>query len=430
MSEPMRVVIVGGGVAGMEVATGLGRSLGKRGTAQITLVDRSLSHVWKPMLHIFAAGTARPDRQKIDFLAHAEANGFRFWPGLLLGVDRAAKQVSLATFSDPGRPGGEHVVVNLPYDALVIAIGSRANDFGTPGVTEYCMTIDDLTEAEAFHDRLRRHVFAALQPGRDLDVAIVGGGATGVELAAELKRAIDLISGYGSPALRQKLRLTLIESGPRVLPAFPDHVAKAATQTLVQLGVDVRTGVMVTGADETGFTLKDGSRIEAELKVWAAGVKAPEVLAGIEGLERSKTGQLVVDQSLQTTRDKAIFALGDSASQTDPVSHRPVPATAQAARQQAQHFSRYFPGWRPGQPMRPFQYREKGAIVSLADYNGWGTLGRYTFGGGRLHGLSARLADELLYRQYQLRLLGPMHGALAWLVDMLDRFVSPPVRLD
>ena len=426
MADKARIVIVGGGVAGIEVATSLGRG----GKAEVVLADRSLSHVWKPMLHTFAAGTARPDRQKVDFFAQARRNGFRFQPGTLIGIDRPARHVRLAVEAAQGRPEAD-----LAYDLLVLAIGSRANNFGTPGVAEHCLTIDDLTEAESFHRQLRRHLLARLDSPEMLEIAIVGGGATGVELAAELKHAINLASDYGSPDLPRRLRLTLIESGPRLLPAFPERVSRAAARTLSDLAVEVRTGAMVTGADASGFTLQDGSRIAAGLKVWAAGVKAPDVLGAVEGLERSRTGQLVVGPDLRTTRDPAIVALGDCASQTDPKTGKPVPATAQAARQQAQHLASHLGralarGDSVASELPPFHYVEKGAIVSLADFNGWGTLGRYTFGGGRLNGLSARLTHDLLYRQHQIGLYGPLRGTMTWILDDLDHLISPPVSLD
>ena len=423
-----RIVIVGGGIAGIEIATRLGTTLGRDGRAAVTLVDRGLSHVWKPMLHTFAAGTARPDRQKVDFLDQAKRCHFRFWPGELQGVDRVAKRIAITPFAGVEEPGVG--TDTLGYDTLILSLGSRANDFGTPGVAEHCSTIDSLMEAVAFHARLRRHVVSALRTAGTLDIAIVGGGATGVELAAELKRAVDLLASYGSPGLPGRLRLALVEAGPRLLAAFPESVSEAATRTLIDLGVDVRTGTQVSGADEHGFSLRDGSRIEAAIKVWAAGVRAPAVLADIEGLERSRTGQLVVWDTLQTSADEAIFALGDCASLVEAATGKPVPATAQAARQQAQHLASHLAAWLDGAAMAPFRYREKGAIVSLADFNGWGTLGSYTFGGGRLRGLSARLAHDLLYRQHQIELFGLLKGAVAWLADDLDRLVSPPVRLD
>lgn len=420
--DAFRLVIVGGGIAGMELATRLGR---RRGLS-VTLVDRTLAHVWKPMLHGFAAGTARPDREKIGYLAHAKRHGYRFVAGALDAVDRDRRTVSIVPFGETDRDPRR----TIAFDALVLAIGSRANDFGTEGVAEHCAFIDDLTEAEAFHDALRLHLFRVVEGDATIDIAIVGGGATGVELAAELKRATDIASGYGSPSLASRLRLSLIESGDRLLASFPESVSAGAERTLRGLGVDIRVGAMVTAADADGFVLKDGSRIDAALKVWAAGVKAPEATGAIEGLERDHAGRLAIRPSLQTTRDDHVFALGDCASLTDPATGRPVPSTAQAARQQSLHLARGFGGWLRTGRMRPFRYEEKGQIVSLADFNGWGTLGSTVFGGGRLRGLSARFAHDLLYRQHQLELHGLARGAMTWLVDDLDRVMSPGVRLD
>ena len=433
-----RVLIVGGGIAGVVVATKLGRT----GRANVTLVDKSLSHVWKPTMHTIAAGTSSAERQRLSLLALAKRNGFMFWPGSLEGVDRSAKRVTLSPFAAPApgedAPPDGSPPMGLPYDALVLAIGSRANDFGTAGVAEHCWTVDDLVEAENFRTHLRQAVFTA-GGGETLDVAIVGGGATGVELAAELMRAIDLVSGYGPPAMARKLRLTLIEAGPRLLPAFPAHIADAAGRTLTRLGVAIRTGATVARAEADGFTLKDGTRIAASLKIWAAGVKAPDVLAGIEGLERSRTGQLAVTSTLRTTRDPAIFALGDCASLPAEDDHA-VPATAQAARQEALYLARHIlellPDPSRGHAPRtdastpPFRYHDRGSIVSLADYNGWGTFGHYAFGGGPLKGLSARWAHALLYRQHRFELLGAPRGSLDWLADQLTASVRPPVLID
>ena len=428
--QPFRLVVVGAGVAGIEVATRIGRTLGRAGRVELTLVDRGLAHVWKPNLHTIAAGTGRPEREKVGLLAHAKRNFYAFRPGALAGVDRKQHRITLGPFDDGTGATAGIREREIGYDALMLAIGSRANDFGISGIAEHCTFIDSLPEADLFHARLRRALFVAAETGQALDVAIVGGGATGVELAAEIKHALDVMARYGDGGrVVPPLRLTLVESGDRLLPAFPARVSAEAARTLDGLGIRVLTGTAVTGADAGGLLLKDGGRIDASLVAWAAGVRAPEALDAIEGLERSRSGQIVATPTLQAKGDDAIFVLGDCASLTDAEGTR-VPPTAQAARQAAIHFARHVRPWLDGRGMAPFRYREKGAIVSLADFNGWGTLGRVVFGGGVLKGLSARLTHDLLYRQHQFEVQGAARGAALWASDRLDRVLSPAIRLD
>lgn len=428
MAQKFRIVIVGGGVAGLALATRLGNSVGRSGRAEITLVDKSFAHVWKPMLHCFAAGTAANENYRISFMSQASRHHFEFWPGEITALDRQAKTISLAPIKDPQT--GEQVVDarTLDYDAVVLSIGSRANDFGTPGVAEHCMFIDNLVDANGFNDRFRMELLRAFANHQELDIAIVGGGATGTQLAAELHKALDLASLYSFGQKPPKLRITLLEAGPRILPAFPESVSDAAVKQLEAIGVDVRAGAMVSGADENGFILKDGSRVPATLRVWAAGVKAPDVTKQFGGLKLSRSGQLEVRPTLQVMEDDNIFAMGDCAF----IAEKPVAPTAQAARQQAHHLAKALPAWMmSGQPLPAFTFHNKGAVVALGDYNGWGTFpGGTVFGGGWLHGLSARMVHLMLYRQHQFELYGPVRGTISCLVDWLDVFVRPSVRLD
>ena len=193
--ELPHIVIVGGGVAGLILATRLGHSLGRRNLARISLIDRSWVHVWKPMLHTFAAGTWNIYEQQVQYVAHARAHHFEYVPGQLDAIDRAARRIRLAPLQAAGEvvAGGRE----LDYDVLVLAFGSRANDFGTPGVVEHCHFIDSPDQADAFNARLRAHVVRSFAEGGNIDIAIVGGGATGVELAAELSRMVELAAGYG-----------------------------------------------------------------------------------------------------------------------------------------------------------------------------------------------------------------------------------------
>jgi len=426
MAQKFRIVIVGGGVAGMALATRLGDNLGKSGRASVTLVDKSFAHVWKPMLHCFAAGTARNPNDRISFLSQASRHHFEFWPGEVKALDRSAKTLTLAPIDGPA---GERVLDErtLEYDAVILSLGSRANDFNTPGVAEHCMFIDNLVEASSFNDKFRMEQLRAFGDNLALDIAIVGGGATGTQLAAELHKALDLASLYSFGKRRPDLKITLLEAGPRILPAFPEAVSAAAVTQLEKIDVSVRTSAQVSGADESGFILKDGTHVPATLRVWAAGVKAPEVTAKFGGLKLSRSGQIEVRPNLQSVEDDAIFSVGDCAFVAD----APVAPTAQAARQQAHHLARHMSAWINGKPMPPFVFRNKGAIVALGDYNGWGTFpGGTVFGGGWLRGLSARLGHIMLYRQHQFELYGTLRGAVSWLVDWLEEFVRPSIRLD
>jgi len=427
MSQKFRIVIVGGGVAGMALATRLGDDLGKSGRASITLVDKSFAHVWKPILHCFAAGTARNPNDRISFLSQASRHYFEFWPGEITAMDRDARTLTLAPIDGPD---GERVLGErtLDYDLVVLSLGSRANDFNTPGVIDHCLFIDNLVEANSFNDKFRMEQLRAFGENVPLDIAIVGGGATGTQLAAELHKALDLASLYSFGRKRPDLKITLLEAGPRILPAFPEAVSAAAVEELNRIDVTVRTSAMVSGADAKGFILKDGTHIPAALMVWAAGVKAPEVTTKFGWLKLSRSGQIEVRPNLQSTEDEAIFAMGDCAFVAD----APVAPTAQAARQQAHHLARHMRAWIDRkQPIPDFKFRNKGAIVALGDYNGWGTFpGGTVFGGGWLRGLSARLGHIMLYRQHQFELYGTLRGAVSWLVDWLEKFVRPSIRLD
>lgn len=426
--NPQRIVVVGGGVAGLILATRLGRTLGRAGRAAITLVDRSPTHVWKPMLHTIAAGTWSIYQQQVQYLTHARTHDFRYIPGELDDIDRAGRRIHLA----PIRLEGEIVAEarELEYDVLVLALGSSANDFGTLGVNQHCHWIDSQEQADAFNRRLRAHVARSFVSGNDINVAIVGGGATGVELATEMSHMVELAASYGSEVdIRRRLHLTLLEGAPRILNAFPEAISTSASVQLQALGIDVRTGVRVIAADHQGFTLESGERIEAALKVWAAGIRAANGIADC-GLELNKLGQVVVTPSLLASGEDRIFAIGDCASLVPHDVDRPLPSTAQVANQQALHLVKHLPAWLSGKQLPPFNFRDFGALVSLGDYNAFGTLGRFGFfRGGFIKGRFAQLSHAMLYRRHQLSLHGPRRAALMWLAERINGLIKPKIRI-
>ena len=433
---PHRIVVVGGGAGGLELATRLGDTLGRRGQAQITLVDRARSHLWKPLLHEVAAGSLDVDDHELDYLAQAHWHHFTYRYGELVGLDRARKIALLGpTFDEDGRQVTPERAE--PYDTLVIAIGSTTNDFGTPGVRDHAIPLETTGQARRFNRRLLNACIRAqtqaepIAPGQ-LHVAIIGAGATGTELAAELHRATRQLVAYGMDRIdpERDLRLTLIEAAPRILPALPERLSEAATKLLEGLGVSVMAGTRVSAVTAEGVHLADGRVLSSELVVWSAGVKGPAVLGALDGLELARMHQLAVLPTLQTTRDADIFALGDCAACPGPGPGGYLPPRAQAAHQQASHVLRQIRRRLKGAPVEPFKYRDFGSLVSLGHYSTVGSLMGVLVGKSLMvEGYFARLMYRSLYKMHQRALHGVPKTALASLGRMLSRRTEPRVKL-
>ena len=400
-----KIVAVGGGAAGLELVTRLGDRFGRRSRARVTLVERARTHLWKPLLHEVAAGSIDPGEYEVNYLAQAHWHGFRYRLGEMIGLDRAAKQVRLAaTFDDEGLEITPPQSVG--YDTLIIAIGSVTNDFGTPGVAERAVPLETQAQAARFNRRLVNACIRAqtqdgpVRPGQ-LHVAIVGAGATGAELAAELHRTAGEVVAYGLDRIdpQRDIRIVLIEAADRILPALPERISEATHRLLDEMGVEVRAGAKVTEVTAAGLQLADRSFIASELVVWAAGVKASEVLPHLDGLEVNRINQLVVEPTLQTTRDPDIFAIGDCAACPRRGEPTPVPPRAQAAHQEAAHMVRQIERRLRGQPLLPYTYRDFGSLVSLGKHTTVGNLMGFLFGRGMyIEGLFARL----MYRSLRM----------------------------
>lgn len=429
-----RIVIVGGGAGGLELATRLGRKLGKSGVARIILVDANLTHIWKPLLHEVAAGSLNSSEDELNYVAQAKWNHFEFQLGRMSGLDRTSKRITLAATLDED---GQVLVAEreLGYDSLVIAVGSTTNDFGTPGAAEHCLFLDTRKQAERFHRQLLSHYLRAHANEADdstqIDVAIVGAGATGVELAAELHHAAQQLAAYGLNRIQpQNMRITLIEAGPRVLPALPERIAGPVHQTLEKLGVTVLTGAAVSQVTADGLDTADGQTVPASLKVWAAGIRAPNFLKDLGGLESNRINQLVVRPTLQTTLDDDIFAFGDCAACPQPGAEgRNVPPRAQAAHQQASLLAKSLRLKLSGQALPEYRYRDYGSLISLSRFSAVGNLMGNLTGSVMLEGWLARMFYISLYRMHQMALYGPLRTALLMLSDRIGRSTEPRLKL-
>ncbi|AZO76012.1 MAG: NAD(P)/FAD-dependent oxidoreductase [Mesorhizobium sp.] len=425
-----RVVIVGGGAGGLELATRLGRKFGRR-RASITLVDRNRTHIWKPLLHEVASGALNASHDAVEYIAHASRHHYRYRIGEVVGIDRAKRQVFVApSFDDDGRQVIPPRV--LGYDTLVLAVGSISNDFGTPGAARHAFSLDTAEQAARFNKRmidacLRANAqYEQLSPGQ-LHCVIVGAGATGVELAAELHKSMREIASHNLDNIdfERLIRITIVEAGPRILPALPEHMARASAQLLVKLGVQIRCGIKVTEVTEEGIRLDEKLFVPAELVVWAAGIKAPDFLKSLDGLDTDRINRLKVDETLRAVGDENVFAIGDCANCVLPGEDNALPPRAQTAHQQADHLVKVVAVRLAGRAAPAFRYRDYGSLVSLADYGAFGSL----VGGLRIEGLLARLAYRSLHKMHLRAVHGLAKTVLNSIGEMVIRRTRPRIKL-
>jgi NADH dehydrogenase len=431
-----QIVVVGGGAGGLELVRRLGAKYGRE-KHDIVLVDRNLTHIWKPLLHEVAAGSLDANLDEVGYGAHGVRWGYRFFRGTLESIDREKRQIVTAPLLDED---GEEVMGRhaIRYDYLILAVGAVSNDFGTPGVMEHCLFLESRAHADRFRARLLNACLKTSQdietgknPESQVHIAIVGGGATGVELAAALVDSADNLKAYGLEVFdKSHLKITLLEAGPRILPALPDKLAKAAHEELLEMGVAVKTGAMVTSADREGLNLKDGTRVDARLKVWAAGVKGQETMKGLGGLTMNRNNQFVVRPTLQTVDDERIFAIGDCSSYHPEERERPIPPRAQAANQMATTAFRNLIALQEGKPLESFVYKDKGSLVSLARFQTVGSLmGNLVGGRMAVEGRVARLVYNSLYRLHILAIHGPVRGASIIALRPASRAMRPRLKL-
>jgi len=428
-----RIVIVGGGAGGLELATALGRKLGKRGKAQITLVDRNPTHLWKPLLHEVATGAMDSSVDQISYPAVARQKHFRFVLGEFCGLNRRDKTITLGPMYDDE---GEPVLPEreLPYDYLVLAIGSVTNDFNIPGISDHCVFLDSPDQAQRFHRAflaalMRTNNERAEDENARVHIPIVGGGATGVELAAELVHAAETVQEYGFTRVdRHMIEITVLEAGPRLLPALPERISADTKRELESLGVTVRLDTRVTEAHTGSLVDQNGKELPGDLMVWAAGVRGPDLMDYLDGLTLHPNKLLKVSATLQSVDDPAIFALGDCAA--CPQGEQFVPPRAQSAHQMANHLVKNLQRAMAGETLAPFRYVDHGSLVSLSQYSAVGTLmGGLSRGTLRVEGRLARLMYVSLYRMHQIAVYGWMRGLLIALTDRLHRAFRPKMKL-
>ena len=430
------IVIVGGGAGGLELAARLGRRLGRaQGRDRVLLVDRSSYHIWKPTLHEVAAGTLDTDQEGLSYALLARRNHFSFALGELARLDAGARRLTLkAILDDDGsRLAPER---SVDFGRCVLAIGSGSNFFNTPGAAEHAFVLEQTADAERFHRRLlSAFARASFEENGVVAIAIVGGGATGVELSAELLEAHKEFNQSLSPGQATRLELSVVEAADRILGGLPERISTQATQALSERGIRVLTSTRVDSVSAAGLET-NGGPVAADLVVWAAGVRAPAANAGL-GLAVNRSNQFEVDDFLRTSAPD-IFALGDCAA-CPWRDGQIVPARAQAAHQQASYLARVLlappSGGEPGgaargAPSGAYAYRDFGSLVSLGESHGVGSL-MGSLGGGNffVEGLVARWMYVSLHLAHHLAILGLGPTLILAAARLLQQRVSGRLKL-
>ena len=420
------IVIIGGGAGGLELVTQLGDTLGKSNKAKITLVDQKLTHIWKPLLHEIAAGTLNPSDEETNYYAHAAKHHYEFVLGSFEQLDSHTKTIQLRKTQSSKYDQTEHIHLN--YDTLILAVGSVSNDFNTLGVKEYCHFLDSRQQAEVFQQDLL-HLYLDAQNKnieRNLHIGIIGAGATGVELAAELVQAKQNFYKYGLNKINPKnVKITLIEGADRILPALSSTMATHSTQQLERMKVDVLTAKRVEKVDAEKIYFNDGTHIDAELKVWAAGIKTPAVIQNLVGFEKDRMGRLDVYATLQTKTDPNIFAFGDCAHCILDAREAALGPRAQVASQQTSFLVDAMKARINQKPQPMFVFSDKGSLVSLSKNKAVGEL----LGQVNVQGFVAKSMYVSLYRLHQATIYGYAHAGLLTAKDFVTRKIAPKIKL-
>ena len=353
--RPKRIVIVGGGFAGIAAARAL-----KRCDAEIVLIDQRNHHIFQPLLYQVATAVLAPSEIAAPMrqLAYKQKN-VSVILAEVTDVDLNSRSVG-ASCAGVG-------IRKLEFDYLVIATGMRPSYFGHPEFARYAPGLKNLTDAETIRAKiLSAYELADMtddenERARQMTFVLVGAGPTGVELAASMAQlAAVTLRGQFRRIDPARSSIILIEGGKRILPTFAERLAQKASRRLEKLGVRIMTGVKVEKVDENGV-VADGKRIPSATVLWTAGV-APSPLVKLLGAKTDRAGRVAVGPFMNVEDVTGVFVVGDASSVVR--NGRPVPGVAQAAIQQGRYVGRLISGQIKGrEPKHPFRYFDKGSMA-------------------------------------------------------------------
>ena len=427
-NDARQVVIIGGGAGGLELAVKLAKRYRRRNDTDVVLIDKNPTHIWKPLLHEVATGSMNSYHDEASYRMLARKHHFRFLLGRVEQIDLEQKRLVLSSVDDvdgqemmPGR--------TVVYDYLTVSVGSQSNDYNIPGVSAFSKQLDSREQAEVFHKEftLQLHRVNARQDiTSPLSVAIIGGGATGVELAADMHNVVQRLKEYGFEQLsRDRLVVSIVEAAPGLLPRLPERIGASVQCELARIGVNVKVNTRVSEVTENAVMTSEGEEIPADISVWAAGVKAPSWL-GDCGFPVDRLGRIEVNGDLSVKNLPGVYAIGDCCScYTDEGVE--VPPRAQAAHQMASIAAHNIRAEIDDRRKKDFVYRDFGSLVSLSKFSTIGNLmGNLVRGTVFIEGWIARMVYLSLYRMHQRAI----HGTLSMLLIMLGDRIYKATRAE
>ncbi|GAA2238120.1 NAD(P)/FAD-dependent oxidoreductase [Rarobacter faecitabidus] len=346
-SRRKHVIVVGGGFAGVAAVRALRRS-----NVRVTLIDRHIYNMFQPLLYQVATAGLNPGDVTyfLRALRYRQKN-VNYRQGLLASVDTENRSITL-------RDGGQ-----LSYDYLILANGVTTNYLSTPGARTYAKAIYTRSQALRIRDLVFRHLEEAAATPETVDglrVVIVGGGATGVEMAGALAELRNQGLFFAYPEIEHDhIQVTLVQRSSELLKPFSKRLRSYARRSLEKRGVDLRFGQGVREVHADCVELNDGTRIPADLVVWAAGVTAHSEVAEW-GFEQGWGGRIVVDEKMRVKGQESEFAIGDIA-----LNDLDLPQLAQPAIQAGRYVGRLITDDMAGKSSKPFRYRDKGTMATI-----------------------------------------------------------------
>jgi NADH:ubiquinone reductase (H+-translocating) len=389
-----RVIVVGAGFAGLAAVAELHRA-----GARVMLIDRNIYSTFQPLLYQVATGGLNPGDVAYPLRPLAAKLTARFRPGELAGIDPAGRRVTLTDGTV------------LDYDYLVLGTGVSAAYYGVTGAAGHTFALYTRRDAVT----LRDHIMARLErqdvegAGKAVSFTVVGGGATGVELAGALAELRALDDAFPEVD-RADVHIRLVEMAPALLGPFHPKLQAYALAELRRRGVDVHLDTKIKEITGDQVILANGDRLPSDVTVWAAGVSAPAEVAGW-GLPQGRGGRIEAGQDLRVTGQDRIFAAGDIAL----IEGQPLPQVAQPAIQTGRHAGKQIAALMAGRPTRPFHYHDKGIMATIGRRSAVVELAH----GARIHGTLAWLAWLGLHLFY---LLGG-RNRLSALVNLSYRYL-------